>query len=69
MKSYSLVGQNGNAFNVMGYVAHAMRQCQFDQSEIDDYFEKATSSDYDHLIIVSMEYIDKCNERCGEIEE
>ncbi len=60
---YCLVGVNGNAFVVMGYVSKAMRECGFEKSEIDAYVKKATSGDYDNLLCVSMEYVDKCNER------
>lgn len=61
MKQYSLVGQNGNAYNIMGYVSNAMRQCNFTKAEMDEYIERASSDDYHHLLVVSTEYLDKCN--------
>ena len=58
---YTLVGVNGNAYCVMGYVVQAMRECDYEKYEIDEYLEKATSSDYDNRLTISQEYIDKCN--------
>ena len=62
-EKYCLVGVDGNAFEVMGYVRKAMRRSGFEKSEIDAYTERAMSGDYDNLLCVSMEYVDKCNER------
>lgn len=64
---YSLVGIDGNAFNIMGYVTYAMKRCQFEKSEIDKYLEKATSGTYSQLIVLSLEYLDKCNERAKKL--
>lgn len=65
---YSLVGIDGNAFNVMSYVVHAMRDCDFEKPEIDGYLKQATASDYDNPLRVSMRYVDACNTRVGIIE-
>ena len=62
-EKYSLVGVDGNAYSVMGYVVKCMRNEGFSKEEIDNYYKDATSSDYDHLIYVSVEMIDKCNNR------
>jgi hypothetical protein len=59
---YDLVGVNANAFNIMGYVARAMRECKKPKAEIDAYYADAKSADYDHLLAVSMEMVDKLNE-------
>ena len=66
---YSLVGINGNAFNVMGYVTHAMTQCNFPKEKREEYINKATSGDYDHLLAVSMDYIEKCNATLNDVED
>ncbi len=59
---YSLVGLDGNVFNVMGYVTKAMRRCGFTQEEIDIYLKECTSSDcYSKVIVISLEYLNKCN--------
>ncbi len=65
MKAFDLVGVNGNAFSVMGYVARAMRKAGFNPSDIQEYQKKATSGNYDMLLCLSMEMIDKCNEKLG----
>ena len=59
---YTLVGVDGNAFAVMGYVRRAMKRCRKTGAEIDAYSKDAMSSDYNHLIAVSIEMIDKLNE-------
>jgi hypothetical protein len=69
MKAFNLVGIDGNAFNVMGYTASAMRKAGYNSSEIAEYRKKATSGDYDMLLCLSMEMIDKCNEKLGLTEE
>ena len=63
MSKYSLIGVDGNAFGIMGYVQRCMRETGFTKEEFDEYFKKATSSNYPNLMRVSVEMIDKCNER------
>jgi hypothetical protein len=53
-----LIGEDGNAFAVMGSVKNALRQAGADQEYIDKYLKEATSGDYDHLLVVSLEYVD-----------
>jgi len=62
-KKYNLVGVDGNAFSVMGYVRNAMRAEGFTRQEIEDYTKDAMSSDYSHLISVSCDMVDECNAR------
>lgn len=62
---YDLVGIDGNAFSVMGYVVRAMREQGFTKEEQTAYKKDAMSSDYNHLLAVSSEMIDKCNEKGG----
>ena len=63
---YDLVGVDGNAFAVMSYVANAMRKEGKSKAEIDAYRENAMSSDYNHLLVVSMEMIDELNTNYDE---
>ena len=63
---YDLVGIDGNAYSVMGYVQRAMKEQKFSKEEIDAYLNDAMSSDYDHLLCVSVAMVEKCNERCEE---
>lgn len=60
-REFSLVGVDGNAFAIMGYVTNAMKSCKKSQAEISAYLEDAKSSDYDHLLAVSVSMVDKLN--------
>ncbi len=53
-----LIGQDGNAFAIMGRVKRALRRAGADKEYIDKYLSEATSGDYNHLLAVSMEYVD-----------
>lgn len=65
MKAYTLIGINGNAYSIMGYVRVAMDDANMTNDDIDAYVKDATSSDYDHLVAVSCEMIDRVNEILG----
>jgi len=52
-----LVGQDGNAFNILGLVQKALCRKNVPQAEIDEYFAEATSGDYNHLLAVTMEWV------------
>ena len=65
MKAFTLVGVDGNAFSIMGYVRSAMKRAQMTSQDIDAYTKDATSSDYNHLLVVSCEMIDKVNDTLG----
>ena len=66
---YTLVGVDSNAYAVMGYVKRAMREVGMNQDEREAYVVDATSDDYKHLLCVSMDMLDKCNERLENDEE
>jgi len=63
---YNLVGQDGNAFFLMGYTSNAMKQEGFSKAEIDAVMKRAQSSDYPNLLCVLDEAIQNCNERAGD---
>ena len=65
MKAYTLVGINGNAYSIMSYVRDAMHDANMTNKDIDAYVKDATSSDYNHLLAVSCEMIDRVNEILG----
>ena len=65
---YSLIGVDGNAFSVMGYTANALKRTGL-KDLVDKMYKEATSSDYNNLLCVCGEYIDKANERLGEEDE
>ena len=53
-----LTGHDGNAFSILGRVKKALMRSGADKEYIDQYFSEATSGDYNHLLFVSMEYVD-----------
>lgn len=68
-KYYDIVGINGNAYCIMGYVSTAMAQeCEamgWDaaalKKEKDAYLNDAMSGDYNHLVAVSADMVDRIN--------
>ena len=63
MGKYSLIGVDGNAYAIMGYVRNAMKNERYDKEHIDIYLEEAQSGDYNHLLYVSQKMIDELNEK------
>lgn len=59
-KKYNLVGVDGNAFAIMGYVRRALIESG-NKDKVAEYFSKAKSWNYDNLIVVSLDYIDMAN--------
>lgn len=53
-----LIGEDGNAFSIMGKVIKALRKSGFESEYIDQYKKEAMSEDYDNLLRVTMEYVD-----------
>jgi hypothetical protein len=53
-----LIGLDGNAFSILGRVKQALRRAGADKEYIDQYLSEATSGDYDHLLAVSMGYVE-----------
>lgn len=56
--SVKLVGEDGNAFAILGRVTKAMRKAQVDQTEIKAFQNEATSGDYDHLLATVMRWVE-----------
>jgi hypothetical protein len=42
----------------VGSVKKALRRAGADQEYIDRYLSEATLGDYDHLLVISMKYVD-----------
>lgn len=53
-----LVGEDGNAFAILGRVAHALRRAGVSADEIANFRKEATSGDYDHLLQTCMRWVD-----------
>ena len=52
------MGEDGNSFAIMAKVKMALVKAGADKEYIDSYFDEATAGDYDHLIQVTMEYVE-----------
>jgi len=56
-KGYDLVGVDGNAFSVIGYVQSAMRSEKWAQDDISFVINTMMSSDYNNLLSVATQII------------
>lgn len=63
---YSLIGVNGNAFAIMGYVRNCMQKEGKTEEEKKAYIDTARSGDYNNLLAVSLGMIDELNEKREE---
>jgi len=53
-----LIGEDGNSFSILGRAQRAARRAKIPGKDIQDYMDKATSGDYDHLLRTTMEYFE-----------
>ena len=53
-----LVGENGNAFLILGKCVEAMRKAKCSKDHIAKFQEEAMSGDYDNLLRTAMYYCD-----------
>lgn len=53
-----LLGQDGNAFTIIGLCMKAARQAKWPADKIADIQQKMMSSDYDNLLAVAYENFD-----------
>ena len=65
--SVKLVGEDGNAFSILGRVSSALRNAGASKEERDLFQKEATSGDYSHLLGVVMDWVN-CDEE-DEIED
>jgi hypothetical protein len=52
-----LIGNDGNAFSIMGAVTKAMRRAGVSREEQDQYFKEATAGDYNQLLVTTMKWV------------
>jgi hypothetical protein len=52
----TLVGEDGNAFSILGRVARELRSAGHGDA-VEAYQADATSGDYDHLLQATMRYV------------
>jgi len=53
-----LIGQDGNAFAIMGSVQRALRKAGASKEEINQYLKEAMSGDYDNLLRTTMDWVE-----------
>lgn len=53
-----LVGNDGNAFFIIGRVAQAMQRGGVPKDTIDAYKKEAMSGDYNKVLTTSMDYVE-----------
>ncbi len=63
---YDLVGVDGNAYSIMAYVQRALKNEKVSAKKIRDYLENAMSENYDNLICLSMNVLERLNEEKEE---
>jgi hypothetical protein len=52
-----LVGEDGNAFAIMGRVMNALKSAGVSKEEVDAYYAESTSGDYEHLIATAANWV------------
>ncbi len=52
-----LVGEDGNAFAIIGRVTQALRSAGVPPLEVTQFQDECMSSDYDHLLVTCMEWV------------
>ena len=52
-----LVGEDGNAFFIMGRVTQALRKARVSNEEIKLYRNECMSGDYDNLLATTMRWV------------
>lgn len=57
-----LVGEDGNAFAIMGRFQSAARRQGWTKEEIDKVLDDCRSGDYNHLLCVMMDNVDDIGE-------
>jgi hypothetical protein len=53
-----LVGEDGNAFFILGRVRGALKKGGATAAELDEFTAEATSGDYNHLLATVMRWVD-----------
>lgn len=56
--SVKLVGEDGNAFAILGKVRLALKRNDVPQDQIDEYLAESMSGDYDNLLVTAMKWVD-----------
>lgn len=52
-----LVGEDGNAFSILGRTRRALLHGGVDHAEVDAFLKTAKSGDYNHLLCTVMDWV------------
>ena len=52
-----LIGNDGNAFAILGRVSSELKRAGVPKDEIDEFLREAQTGDYDHLLRTAMEWV------------
>ena len=52
-----LIGNDGNAFAILGAVSQALRKAGATPAEKAEFMQEATAGDYDHLLCTVMRWV------------
>jgi len=52
-----LIGEDGNAFHILGKVMRKLRNAGLSDEEVNAYYAEATSGDYDHLLATTAKWV------------
>jgi len=53
-----LVGEDGNAFGIMGRVRRKLISAGADVEYVNQYLQESMSGDYDNLLVTAMRYVE-----------
>ena len=56
-----LIGEDENAFSILGRVSKALKRSGQPEAAA-EYLKRATEGDYDHLLMVTLEYVDESSD-------
>lgn len=63
MEKFSLEKVEQTQNEILDYVQKAMKKCNMSAMEMEAYVKEAKKHDFTHLLQVSQEYIDMCNQQ------
>lgn len=52
-----LVGEDGNAWSILGRVTRALERADVERDEINEFLDEAMSGDYDHLLYTVTRWV------------
>ena len=55
-----LIGEDGNAFAILGRVRTALSQSDYSREDISRFTKEATSGNYHHLLFVVTRWVNVC---------